>query len=95
MSARDEDETVLRLLALAQVEEGPERIGQVGMAAYRSLAEARGLPLETVVRAAVRGDLASVVGGPGIESRKVDEHGSAVLRTLTGDVHTVDGPDAA
>jgi len=58
----DEDAVVQRLLDAA--DGGVEQAGAVSVSAYRSLAASRGVPVEDVVRAACRGQLADVVRRP-------------------------------
>jgi len=65
-----EDELVGAILRAAELEDvaavdgSIERFDQPGVAAYRSLAQSRGLDLETVARHAVRGELRAVVQMP-------------------------------
>lgn len=66
-----EDELVASILRAAEAEAAVvgglvERFDQPGVAAYRSLARSRGLDLDVVVTAAVRGRLADVVRRPAV-----------------------------
>ncbi len=62
LSRAEEDAVVDRLLAAA--DDPVEQHGNVAVSAYRSLAESRGLPLEHIIRAACRQQLAAVVQRP-------------------------------
>jgi hypothetical protein len=59
MTRAEEDRVVERLLAAE--EDAYERGGALSVGAYGSLARSRGVPLEAVIRAACRGELASIV----------------------------------
>ncbi len=66
VSADEEDRLVAGLLERAeQDQDGVELADAPSIAAYRSLAAARDVPLEDVLRAAVRHELAGIVSLPG------------------------------
>jgi len=64
----DEDRAVAAVLEAAKAEDDAggvaEEYDRPGVGAYRSLAASRGVALDVVVRAAVRGELADVVRRP-------------------------------
>lgn len=63
--SRTEEDDVVRASALVDAnDDGVEFAGGLSVSAYRSLAKSRGVPLEHVVRAACRGQLADVVKRP-------------------------------
>ncbi len=70
LDADDEDDLVFGILRRAEAEDdaggAPEMFDQPSIAAYRSLAQSRGVDLAVVVRHAVRGELAAVVRRPPI-----------------------------
>jgi hypothetical protein len=75
----DEDRQVAELLKRAHGHGGTEYGVGAPFSAYASLAASRGVSLETVVRSAIRNELADVVGLPAIRrggrhrsDRKVD-----------------------
>jgi len=67
LQADEEDRLVAGLLDRAQQDDDGVELADApaSIAAYKSLAAARDVPLETVLRAAVRHELATVVSPPG------------------------------
>jgi len=83
----EEDHLVAGLLEAAKAPSGgPEHKGEASLSAFRSLAAARGVPLETVLRAAVRDELRTIAALPALRPNR---HGS---RPVT-DARAVEGDD--
>jgi len=85
-----EDELVDAVLEVAKAEDDAggapvEEYDRPGVGAYRSLAQSRGLDLETVVRHAVRGELRAVVEMPVVTDETPPPATAGAYETDEGD----------